>query len=399
MRSTLTLPTRNTLPPGHLHIVNIVHAAVLVGVVAGCGEPRAAPPVAAASALAVPEAIPDTAFARLHVELSGPGAYFDTDNLISNEDSYLHAVSELRDAGVAGGVYLGVGPDQNYSYIAVVQPSLALIVDIRRDNALVHLLFKVLFEMAEDRQDYLCLLFGRDCPDRSSRGWSVSALLDSVQGWPRAADEGALLHDSVRARLRGVGIALASEDLEAIAGFHGRYMADGPLLRFNTHGRAPNPYYPTYRRLLLETDRGGEPSSFVATEEAFRAVKSLHEANRIVPLVGDLGGSAALRAVARWLESERPYLDDASARVSAFYVSNVEFYLMQQGGFGRFMENLRRLPRRADAVIIRSYFNRMQRGHPSSVPGYYSTQMVRPIEPLLEAYDAGRVRTYGALIR
>src|SRR5215207_7700196 len=86
-------------------------------------------------------ALSDSAFAALVARLSEPGGYFDTDNLISNESSYLHAVGRLRALRGAGptGAYVGVGPDQNFSYIAAARPKVAFIVDIRRDNLLQHL--------------------------------------------------------------------------------------------------------------------------------------------------------------------------------------------------------------------------------------------------------------------
>src|SRR5947209_4600108 len=92
----------------------------------------------------VPDRLPPPAFAALSARLSEPGGYFDTDNLISNESSYLHALDALRQAGTEGGAYLGVGPDQNLSYIAALRPHVAFIIDIRRDNLLEHLLYKAL---------------------------------------------------------------------------------------------------------------------------------------------------------------------------------------------------------------------------------------------------------------
>ena len=104
--------------------------------------------------------VADTTFAGLITALSEPGGFFDTDNLISNESSYLHAIDALEDRQVTGGVYLGVGPSQNFAYIAHIKPSLAFIVDIRRDNLLEHLLFKALFARAENRVTFLAGLFG-----------------------------------------------------------------------------------------------------------------------------------------------------------------------------------------------------------------------------------------------
>src|SRR5579859_2382100 len=103
-------------------------------------------------------------FAQTIARLSEPNGYFDTDNLISNESSYLQVVPELARRGVHGGAYIGVGPDQNFTYIAAARPSIAFVVDIRRDNELLHLLFKALFKESRTRADYLALLVGRTPP-------------------------------------------------------------------------------------------------------------------------------------------------------------------------------------------------------------------------------------------
>ena len=94
-------------------------------------------------------------FAALSARLSEPGGYFDSDNLISNETSYLHVIDKVREIGVSGGVYLGVGPDQSFTYIAKIRPRMAIMIDIRRDNLLQHLLFKALFARARNRIEYL----------------------------------------------------------------------------------------------------------------------------------------------------------------------------------------------------------------------------------------------------
>ena len=108
----------------------------------------------------------DSSFAGLVAHLSEPGGFFDSDNVITNEVSYLHVASQLEKKGVHGGVYIGVGPDQNFSYIALIRPSIAFMLDIRRDNLLEHLLFKSLFEMSRNRLEYLCLLLGKPVPGR-----------------------------------------------------------------------------------------------------------------------------------------------------------------------------------------------------------------------------------------
>src|SRR6185436_4501948 len=102
----------------------------------------------------------------------------------SNEDSYLHPVGFLRKLGFSGGAYIGVGPDQNFSYIAAVRPHIAFIVDVRRDNLLHHLLLKAAFALARNRVEYLCVLFGKT-PPADTTGWGardIVAVLAFVDG-------------------------------------------------------------------------------------------------------------------------------------------------------------------------------------------------------------------------
>src|SRR3989454_10550896 len=101
-------------------------------------------------------------FGRYIDEWSEPEGYFDSDNFISNETSYLHVIPDLRQRVKPGGIYLGVGPDQNLSYIVHTRPSLAIITDIRRQNMLQHLLFKALFAIATNRVEYLSVLFSKE---------------------------------------------------------------------------------------------------------------------------------------------------------------------------------------------------------------------------------------------
>src|SRR6185503_1346978 len=115
--------------------------------------------------------------------------------------------------------------------------------------------------------------------------------------------------------LRKTGVPLTTEDLATIAAFHRRFMDEGLSLRFNSTGRPPRPYYPTYRDLLLETDAAGNQSNFLASEQAFQFVRSLQAQDRIVPVIGDISGPSALQAVGKAIAAR-------GERLSAFYVSN-----------------------------------------------------------------------------
>ncbi|MEJ7638668.1 MAG: hypothetical protein WKF75_12010 [Singulisphaera sp.] len=63
----------------------------------------------------------DVGFGRLIAELSEPETGPAADNLVSNEDSYPRVAGELARRTPREGVYLGVGPDQNYTLMARMQ--------------------------------------------------------------------------------------------------------------------------------------------------------------------------------------------------------------------------------------------------------------------------------------
>jgi hypothetical protein len=158
-------------------------------------------------------------------------------------------------------------------------------------------------------------------------------------------------------------------------------------LKFESRGRAPRSYYPTYRELLLETDRNGHRWNFLASEDDYQFVRSLERKDLVVPIVGNLSGPSALVAIGRTL-------DELGEPLSAIYASNVEFYLFGDGTFPRFVANLRRLPHTKQSVIIRSVFD----GYAvSAAPGYYSASLTQPIDALLDGVGRGVIRSYAAL--
>lgn len=350
--------------------------------------------VAAAAAwtirLEVRQASAQSSFAQLVEQLSEPSGEFDTDNLISNEKSYLHVATRLEEGGVTGGVYIGVGPDQNFSYIARVRPAAAFIVDIRRDNLLLHLLFKALFAASRNRMEYLSLLTGRPAPDRIE-SWR-DASIDQIVAYLDATQPSLALaldprfHDAIKR----FGVPVSDKEWETMDRFHAVFVDAGLSLRFRSFGRPPQSYYPTYRELLLETDRNGRQRSFLASEDDFQFVRSLEARDRVIPVVGDLAGTHALSAIGRWMA-------DHNERLSAFYVSNVENYLFRDGAFERYMENLHRLPHSERSVLIRSIFGRS--GLPDSVPGYYMTSTTQNLDDLLANFTAGKYQTYFDLLR
>lgn len=332
-----------------------------------------------------------SAFARQIAELSEKGGYFDTDNLISNEGSYLQVLPDLRRRHISGGAYIGVGPDQNFTYIAEVRPSVAFIIDIRRDNLLLHLLFKALFGLARTRVEYLSLLTGRPVPPDvdSWRTAPIARIADYIDKTPFEPAAVAALRTRVDDAIARIGVPLSKDDFETIDRFHRRFIADALLMRFQSLGRSPQMYYPTYRQMLVDTDADGHEGNFLAGEDAFQFVKNLQAKDLVIPVVGDVSGATAMTAIAKALESR-------GERMSVFYASNVEFYLFGEGTFDRFVENLGRLPHNSSSVLIRSVFRYFGRTMPR--PGDGSVSQVEPIERLLSETASGRIQRYGDLV-
>ncbi|MCC7194346.1 MAG: hypothetical protein IT356_02190 [Gemmatimonadaceae bacterium] len=344
-----------------------------------------APPCAVAQ---TPARLSNAQFAALSARLSESAGYFDTDNLISNEDSYLHAVSQLRRERVEGGTYIGVGPDQNFSYIAATRPNVAFIVDIRRDNLLEHLLFKASFALSRNRADYLALLFGRQQP-HDTAGWSAKPV-DSLIAWVSSAPRDSVGTARLLTMVRGSSLRISTDDAAYIARILATFAAEGPALKFNSFGRAPAPYYPDYGRLASERDRDGAQSSFLASEQAFRVVKNLEDRNLVIPAVGNLAGVRTIAAIGAWMR-------DNDEALSAFYTSNVEQYLFRDGGFDAFASNVVALPRAPNAVIIRSCFTCLG-VHPAALPGYHAVQLVQRLAQFAEMKDLGQLTSYRSLI-
>jgi hypothetical protein len=349
--------------------------AVLVALVAtlSCARQPAAPPSA------------PPRLAGLIQELSESGGYFDTDNLISNESAYLTAQDRLATVG-PGGVYLGVGPDQNYSYIAALRPHWAFILDIRRQNMLQHLLFNAFLEKAESPRGYLCLLLARPCGDDRSERWQLDAGLAALEAiGPSRKSFEQNLRDAFTHIQGRLGLPLSDNDRAAIRAVYTGFFEGQLDLRFQSYGRPMMLHHPTYRSLLLARSPGGR-GSFLSSPASYRVVRELTRSGRLVPVVGDFAGKSALRAIGR-------FASEHGEPIRAFYVSNVEFYLLDSGAFERYVENVRTLPIDEQSLFVRACFH-YGADHPARLPGHRSTTVSQKMTSFLSLFDAGAYRTY-----
>ena len=293
----------------------------------------------------LPSAISDQEFSQLIEILSEAGGTFTiSENFVSNEP---HFAENIRRLGPTGGVYIGVGPEQNFSYIAGLRPALAFIIDIRRENRNLHLWYKALFEASSDRADFVSRLFSRPRPSDLGSDATVEEIFrryDAVRPSPEQHLANAAL---VRKRLITRGLNLSPLDLEWIDRLFKAFYDDGPGIQFwGSRIVDRDAVRPSYRQLMTARDGFGQSRSFLASEDAFRFVKELHSRNLIVPVVGDFGGPSALQGVGR-------YVRDRFGVVQAFYGSNVGVYLSREQAQA-FCRNLATLPISSRAWFIES---------------------------------------------
>ena len=290
---------------------------------------------------AVPDRLTDQEFWKIVQDSSEPGGYFrsaDITNLTSNELQYEYVLADLVHRTKPGGVYLGVGPEQNYTYIAAIKPRMAVIFDIRRGNLDLQLMYKAIFELSKDRADFVSMLFSRPRPAGLTASSSASQLFQSFASL-RPANEAVFAKNlaAITDRLKMHGFPLMQRDVTAIASIYREFYADGFAIR----------PYPSYDELMTATDQRGVERSYLATEENYAFLKDLESKNLVIPVVGDFGGPTAIRAIGK-------YLKENNATVAAFYLSNVEEYLFQGGKAEAFCRNVSMLPLDTSSTFIRS---------------------------------------------
>ena len=311
-----------------------------------------------ALAPALPDKLTDTDFWSLVAELSEPDGEFRSDNLLSNEIYLQTVIPQLVRVSKLNRVYLGVGPEQNFTYIAALRPKMVFIVDVRRGNLHLHLMYKALFEMSKDRADFIFRLFSRKRPEglgaKSTTGEIFTALYELYKATPEKEANDLLkqnlklLQDHLTRTRR---LPLTSDDLKGIEYVYTQFSWFGPGLSYWSTGGGPRRLdAPTYWDLMVAEDGKGQNRSFLASEENFLVMKELHQKNLLVPVVGNFSGPKALRSVGR-------YLKDREATVSAFYLSNVEQYLDREGMRPVFLCNVATLPLDEASTFIRSVRN------------------------------------------
>src|ERR671939_284571 len=79
--------------------------------------------VSVRAADSLPSQLTDQEFWKLTTDFSEPDGFFRSDNLLSNEVWLQRVIPDLLNVAKPGRVYLGVGPEQNFTYIAALKPA------------------------------------------------------------------------------------------------------------------------------------------------------------------------------------------------------------------------------------------------------------------------------------
>jgi hypothetical protein len=326
----------------------------------------------------IPERISDEDFWNMVSDFSEPNGSFHSDNFVSNETMFQRLIPRLKAHG-PGGAYIGVGPEQNFTYLTAIRPQIAFIVDIRRQAMLQHLMYKAIIEQSADRADFLSLLFSRHQPAGLTAESSALELFDAFE---TALPDHAMLERNLASIIKRLtvvhGFTLTGSDRHDIEYVYSTFFGYGPDLTYTTE-----PSLPTYAQLMVSSDRDGENQSFLASEANFQFVKQMETRNLVIPIVGDFAGTKAMHAIAE-------YLKDHDTVVNSFYTSNVEQYLFLQGNWDKFYINVAQLPVNSDSVFIRW----IPKGTRFSTPLKRNINALCPISQFMEAFSSGEIRTY-----
>ena len=372
-----------------LAVIALTSPAILVASRPAFAQ-QAATTQAPVAASRLPSRLTDREFWRLSTDFSEPGGFFRFENFLSNEGSFQSVVPQLQRTVRPGTVYLGVGPEQNFTYIAELRPSIAFIFDIRRGNLQEHLLYKALFELSADRAEFVSRLFSKPRPAQLDSTVTVDSIFNAF--WFVPTDSA--FHQRNLAAVRNHlvkqhGLALSPDDLTGIDYVYNTFYYAGPRIDYS-YPNSSNGWTPTYADLMVANDGAGVQRSFLSTETRYQFVKDLQARNLIVPIVGDFGGPKAIRAVGA-------YVKEHGGTVSAIYASNVEQYLFQSGdAWRRYYESVATLPLDSTSTFIRSVGSLGSRsggGFPR-LPSVLSS-----VQSIVAAYRDGRITSYYDVIQ
>jgi len=387
----------------------------------------------------LPSQLSDKDFWRIVTDSSEDGGTFLSENFLSNERGFQYVIPPLIQKIQPGGVYMGVGPEQNFTYVTAFHPKIAFIVDIRRQNMIEHLLYKAVFELSPNRMEFMSRLFSRRTPAGVTTASTVEDMFNAYAAapldpeyhqknlqtvkdllWTQHAfgltDEDAVslehVYDTISRAGTGLGYSvsdpkyagqvLTTRVLNVNTGTTDvAVLGTAEMLNeLRTISVQPNSavpqeiflqprinvtVFPTYTELMTATDASGVNRSYLASEANYKVVREMQQKNLIVPIVGDFAGPKAIRAVGDYLKAH-------NATLSVFYLSNVEQYLTPTAKLKLFYDNVATLPLNSTSSFIRSA--QATGVQPGIVQSYSSS-----IQDVRDAILEGRALSFPDILR
>lgn len=308
--------TRAEAPaPGRTAVALVAEAPRAPSPVAAPAAPVSAPaaanPAASPSAAEAPSGPLDAAwtqaFSHMPQDPLPPELVRNTHYVVSNEDR--HDVFRSQLIG-RGGVFVGVGSDQNYVMAGWARPELLVLMDFDQVVVNLHRVYRLFFLQAKDVTEFMSLW-----AERNEK--QVVALIEAAHPEPQVRaglfQAYRIARYSVMRRLKFVHTVYAVHNVQ----------------------------------------------SFVDDPEQFRFIQDLYKQNRVVILRGDLTKGGALTGIANAASS-------VGAKIRVLYLSNAERYFTYTDGFKKSMLALpmddRSLVLRTRARLNGSYEYILQEG-------------------------------------
>ena len=355
----------------------------------------------------LPDRIADSTYWRMVQGISEPNGFFRSENFVSNERGLQYVISPLQALTPPGGAYVGVGPEQNFTYIGALKPRIAFIVDIRRQNLLQHLWYKAVFELSPTRAQFLARLFARPALAKLSANTGIDSLIALMSVMPSDPTMFARTFEEVRKQLVvRHKFVLDTSDVATLRYVDSVFYLSGPTLNYSSGsgasyggrggfgGGGRGRGMPTFAEIANATDEKGLNRGFLGSEELYGYVRDMERRNLIVPIVGNFAGPKAVRTVGSWLR-------ERGAKVNVFYLSNVEQYLFMDFIWKDFMENVATMPLDSTSRFIRSATARGNFGsgyYPGNTAGFMMTQFTASILDNVQGARDNTIDSYGTLV-
>ena len=251
---------------------------------------------------------------------------------------------------------------------------------------------KAIFHLAPTRAQYLSLLLSKPVPKEKALApdaptTDILNLFSQLPSDERAyASNLAAIRKSIKDDFQ---VQLSEADQGSLSYVYKNFYDDSLDIAYRMEGTRGG-WFPTLKELILQPDQHGKLGNFLASKEDYDVVRDLHRRNLIIPVVGDFAGKKALAAIG-------DYLRKNAITVTAFYTSNVEQYLFQNGVFGGFAENVRKLPLTGKSLFIRAVPN-TRFTHPAQLPGHRTTTLLQQMTVFLRDFDEGRYQSYSDMV-